>query len=183
MFYGKLKVFSHSKIQSRILFCRQRSIICTPNTKPIITMSIVAKLKILVVSTHSTVFRGFNILFNIFPENDKKCSRETKSQNLMILVYIKEAGIVSFKSNSMIWYNLIKTLLHFFLEIKVLLLPYCFCKFIDSSWRCNAISKHKYRTKCHAITTLWALLRPPANKNSIHLYHEVGRNRRKVTAN
>ena len=72
MFYGKLKVFSHSKIQSRILFCRQRSIICTLNTKPIITMSIVAKLKILVVSTHSTVFRGFNILFNIFPENDIK---------------------------------------------------------------------------------------------------------------
>ena len=71
-------------------------------------MSIVAKLKILVVSTHSTVFRGFNILFNIFPENDKKCSRETKSQNHMILVYIKEAGIVyiSYLTNSLSYYNI-----------------------------------------------------------------------------
>ena len=129
MFYGKLKVFSHSKIQSRILFCRQRSIICTPNTKPIITMSIVAKLKILVVSTHSTVFRGFNILFNIFPENDKKYSRETKSQNHMILVVIYQRSRhhvyiwyltsslsyhnisinIKFKFSNMIWYNLIET--------------------------------------------------------------------------
>ena len=129
MFYGKLKVFSHSKIQSRILFCRQRSIICTPNTKPIITMSIVAKLKILVVRTHSTVFRGFNILFNIFPENDKKYSRETKSQNHMILVVIYQRSRhhvyiwyltsslsyhnisinIKFKFSNMIWYNLIKT--------------------------------------------------------------------------